>query len=169
MGRPEPNGSGRASSFLLKGTRKRTGDTKMKNKKTFLFFLGLILLLFSVNSYGSGTYLPPLPASWDIGEAFDTDIQEGKKLFEGSALAGPGGQSCYACHAAGHPVALKRSSLKKKIDQLSSEINECLIDPARSAGSRLEPDSEQMLQLELFLMSLYHLPNESVKSTLIKN
>ena len=142
---------------------------KIKNFKIFWFLLpGLILFIFAVNTYGSGTYAPPLPPSWDIGAVFYEDVKQGKKLFEGTQLTGEGGKTCYVCHAQGQMVPLKRSSLKNKVNQLSSEINDCLADPTRSAGSQIKDDSTEMIQLELFLISLYHLPNETVKYNLNK-
>jgi hypothetical protein len=142
---------------------------KIKKLKIFWFGLpGFVLLSFVANSYGSGTYCPPLPASWGNGQVRMEDVQKGKILFEGTQLAGPGGKTCYECHSQGQSVPLQRSSLKNKAGQLDSKINICLLDPARSAGDQLDPTSKQMVQLESYLISLYHLPNDAAKDILKK-
>lgn len=132
---------------------------KIKNLKVFCLVLpGLSILLFAVNTYSSGTYLPPLGASWGVEERNDPQIRQGQELFEGQTLLGPNGRNCFACHGPEQSVPLKRSSLKKKVAQLPELINICVTDPTRSAGKQIEPDSEQMKEMAAYLISKYHLP-----------
>ncbi len=137
---------------------------KMKNFGIFSFvFCELILISFAVNSYGSGTYSPPLAPSWDISELNDEEIKQGQELFEGRELVGSGGKTCYECHGEGQAVPLKRSSLKKKATQMSAVINNCLTDSTRSAGKSLEPGSKKMIQMGAYLVSQYRLPHATMK------
>lgn len=138
---------------------------KTINYTTFwVAFFGLILVLFLPKTHSSGVYRPPRPPLWNTSYGFTRDdIKQGKDLFEGSQLLGSGGKTCYSCHGKGQQVLLKRSSLKRKTDQLGDAINRCLADPKRSAGQSVKLGEPQMIQLGAYLISRYRLPNNTIE------
>lgn len=129
----------------------------------WVVILGVVALFYVSETYGSGTYRHPRPPLRSAAEFSYLDIKLGKKLFVGTSLAGPAGKSCLSCHGAGKPVPIKRSSLKKKADRLTSLINSCIGNPTRTAGKKLELESPQMIQLGTYLISRYRLPRKAIK------
>jgi len=137
-----------------------------KTKDYIIFwvtFVGLATAIFLPNTYGSGVYRPPQPPLWITYGFSQEDIKQGKELFKGSQLIGPKGETCSACHESGQQVPLKRSSLKKKAEQMGDLINICLTDPTRSEGQSIEFGEPQMIQIGAYLISRYHLPSKTIE------
>ncbi len=138
---------------------------KTKNYTIFWVALlfGLTSVLFLQNTQGSGVYRPPNLPLWANYGLSQKDIKQGKELFNGNQLTGPKGETCSACHEKGQQVPLKRSSLKKKAEQMGDLINRCIADPTRTAGQAIKSGDPQMIQLGAYLISLYRLPGKTIK------
>ncbi len=137
------------------------------NNYSILFWItlfGLTLVSLLADSYASGVYRPPQPPLWITYGFSQEDIKQGKELFKGGQLIGPKGETCSACHESGQQVPLKRSSLKKKAEQMGSLINICLTDPTRSEGQSIEIGEPQMIQIGAYLISRYRLPSKTIKN-----
>ncbi len=139
--------------------------SKTKNYTIFCVALlfGLISVLFLQNAQGSGVYRPPNLPLWTTYGFSQKDIKQGKELFNGNLLTGPEGKTCSACHERSQQVPLKRSSLKKKAEQMGNLINRCLTDPTRTAGQTIKSGDPQMIQLGAYLISRYRLPGKTIK------